>query len=60
MMESSLSFTDGDRCSSVSRCNDDLAVLPYLMKFQECTERRLDKRVGFHRNKLKRTEELLQ
>jgi len=38
MMESSLFFTDGDLCSSVSRHCDELMVLRYLVEFQEHIE----------------------
>src|SRR6266478_8268735 len=43
MMESSLFFTDGDFYSSVSQYHGELAVLCYLVEFQERIERRLDK-----------------
>ena len=38
-MESSLFFTDGDLCLSVSRYRDGFAVLRYLVDFQEHIER---------------------
>ena len=40
MMESSLSFTDGDLCPSVSQYREPIA-LRYLVEFQEYVERRL-------------------
>ena len=60
MMESSLSFTDGDLCSSVRWRCDELTGLNYLAESQEHTEGRLDKRIGLHNSKLKRVGEPLQ
>lgn len=45
-MESSLSFTDGDRYSSVSWYYDELVISSYLAEFQEHIERRLDERAN--------------
>ena len=42
--ESSLSFTTGDFCSSVSEQRNKPAEHRYLMKFQEHVERRLEGR----------------
>ena len=42
--ESSLSFTTGDFCSSVSERCDKPAEPHHLVKFQEGVERRLDRR----------------
>ena len=47
MMESSLFFAGGDRCSSVSQYRGEPIALRYLVEFQEYIERRLDKKVGY-------------
>ena len=44
IIESSLFFTNGEFCPTVSRYRGELAVLHYLVKLQEHIERRLDKR----------------
>ena len=54
-MESSLPFTDGDLCSSVSQHRDEPIGLRYLVEFQEHIERRLDKKVGHQREWWKKT-----
>ena len=46
MIESSLSFTDGDLYSSVSQYRGEPIALRYLVEFQEYIERRLNKKVG--------------
>ena len=50
MTESSLSFTIGDFCSSVSGWCDSPAEPHHLMEFQERVERRLDERTGHQPN----------
>ena len=48
MMESSLSFTDGDRCSIFNRQPGEIYTcgIAYLVEFQKRAKRRLDKRAG--------------
>src|SRR6266478_6290106 len=43
MMESSLFFTDGEFCPSVSQYRGKFAVLRYLVELQKHIKRRLDK-----------------
>ena len=44
IIESSLFFTDGDLCSNVSQYHDEPIASCYLVEFQECIERRLNKK----------------
>ena len=54
--ESSLFFTPGDFCSSVSECRCELVEFYYLMKFQKGVEGSLDERTDCQRKKIDKSE----